>query len=67
MIMPDVLIVENYRAISAIGLLDTIPAIALPYLASAFAIFLLSITVAIFCDERAGLRLGVPCARMTMQ
>jgi hypothetical protein len=26
-----------------------------------------SITVAIFCDERAGLRLGVPCARMTMQ
>jgi sn-glycerol 3-phosphate transport system permease protein len=41
MIMPDVLIVENYRAISAIGLLDTIPAIALPYLASAFAIFLL--------------------------
>src|SRR3954468_3796455 len=32
MIMPDVLIVENYRAISALGLLDTIPAIALPYL-----------------------------------
>jgi sn-glycerol 3-phosphate transport system permease protein len=41
MIMPDVLIVENYRAISALGLLDTIPAIGLPYLASAFAIFLL--------------------------
>jgi sn-glycerol 3-phosphate transport system permease protein len=41
MIMPDVLIVENYRAVSALGLLDTIPAIALPYLASAFAIFLL--------------------------
>jgi sn-glycerol 3-phosphate transport system permease protein len=41
MIMPDVLIVENYRAISTLGLLDTIPAIALPYLASAFAIFLL--------------------------
>ena len=41
MIMPDVLIVENYRAISGLGLLDTIPAIALPYLASAFAIFLL--------------------------
>ena len=30
MIMPDVLIVENYRAISALGLLDTIPAIGLP-------------------------------------
>ena len=36
MIMPDVLIVENYRVISALGLLDTIPAIGLPYLASAF-------------------------------
>jgi sn-glycerol 3-phosphate transport system permease protein len=41
MIMPDVLIVENYRVISKLGLLDTIPAIALPYMASAFAIFLL--------------------------
>ena len=41
MIMPDVLIVENYRIIGKLGLLDTIPAIALPYLASAFAIFLL--------------------------
>jgi sn-glycerol 3-phosphate transport system permease protein len=41
MIMPDVLIVENYRAIARLGLLDTIPAIALPYLASAFGIFLL--------------------------
>jgi sn-glycerol 3-phosphate transport system permease protein len=39
--MPDVLIVENYRAIAKLGLLDTIPAIALPYLASAFGIFLL--------------------------
>jgi sn-glycerol 3-phosphate transport system permease protein len=41
MIMPDVLIVENYRVVSKLGLLDTIPAIALPYMASAFAIFLL--------------------------
>jgi sn-glycerol 3-phosphate transport system permease protein len=41
MIMPDVLIVENYRMIGTLGLLDTIPAIALPYLASAFGIFLL--------------------------
>ncbi|MGY3159201.1 carbohydrate ABC transporter permease [Bradyrhizobium elkanii] len=41
MIMPDVLIVENYRAIARLGLLDTIPAIALPYMASAFGIFLL--------------------------
>jgi sn-glycerol 3-phosphate transport system permease protein len=41
MIMPDVLIVENYRTISFLGILDSIPAIALPYVASAFGIFLL--------------------------
>src|SRR3984893_7452356 len=36
MIMPDVLIVENYRTMSWLGLVDTIPGIALPYVASAF-------------------------------
>jgi len=41
MIMPDVLIVENYRTMSRLGILDSIPAIALPYVASAFGIFLL--------------------------
>jgi sn-glycerol 3-phosphate transport system permease protein len=41
MIMPDVLIVENYRTMGLLGLRDTIPAIALPYMASAFGIFLL--------------------------
>jgi sn-glycerol 3-phosphate transport system permease protein len=41
MIMPDVLIVENYRTMSVLNLVDTIPAIALPYIASAFGIFLL--------------------------
>ena len=41
MIMPDVLIVENYRTMARLGLVDTIPAIALPYIASAFGIFLL--------------------------
>jgi sn-glycerol 3-phosphate transport system permease protein len=41
MIMPDVLIVENYRTMSKLGLVDSIPAIALPYVASAFGIFLL--------------------------
>jgi len=41
MIMPDVLIVENYRTMSWLGILDSIPAIALPYVASAFGIFLL--------------------------
>ena len=30
MIMPDVLIVENYRTMSALGILDSIPAIGLP-------------------------------------
>jgi sn-glycerol 3-phosphate transport system permease protein len=41
MIMPDVLIVENYRTMAALGLKDTILAIGLPYMASAFGIFLL--------------------------
>jgi sn-glycerol 3-phosphate transport system permease protein len=41
MIMPDVLIVENYRTMNALGILDSIPAIGLPYMASAFGIFLL--------------------------
>jgi sn-glycerol 3-phosphate transport system permease protein len=41
MIMPDVLIVENYRTLGHLGLLDSIPAIGLPYFASAFGIFLL--------------------------
>jgi sn-glycerol 3-phosphate transport system permease protein len=41
MIMPDVLIVENYRTMTALGLKDTIVSIGLPYMASAFGIFLL--------------------------
>jgi sn-glycerol 3-phosphate transport system permease protein len=41
MIMPDVLIVENYRTMSALGLVDTVVAIGLPYMASAFGTFLL--------------------------
>jgi sn-glycerol 3-phosphate transport system permease protein len=41
MIMPDALIVENYRTMAKLGLVDTITAIALPYIASAFGIFLL--------------------------
>jgi sn-glycerol 3-phosphate transport system permease protein len=41
MIMPDVLIVEYYRTMSVLGILDSIPAIGLPYMASAFGIFLL--------------------------
>jgi sn-glycerol 3-phosphate transport system permease protein len=41
MVMPDVLIVENYRMMTTLGLKDTILAIGLPYMASAFGIFLL--------------------------
>lgn len=41
MIMPDVLIVENYRIMSWLNINDTIFAIGLPYFASAFGIFLL--------------------------
>ena len=41
MIMPDVLVVENYSTMSKIGVLDSTLAISLPYMASAFGIFLL--------------------------
>ena len=41
MIMPDILLVENYKTMSKLGLIDTMLGIGLPYFASAFAIFLL--------------------------
>jgi sn-glycerol 3-phosphate transport system permease protein len=41
MVMPDVLIVENYRTMSQLGILDSTLAIGLPYMASAFGVFLL--------------------------
>ena len=41
MIMPEVLIVENYVTMSKLGAVDTILGIGLPYMASAFGIFLL--------------------------
>lgn len=41
LVMPDILIVENYRTMRLLNLVDTIPAIALPYVASGFGIFLL--------------------------
>ncbi len=41
LIMPEVLLVENYHTMSVLGILDSLPAIGLPYMASAFGIFLL--------------------------
>jgi len=41
MVMPDILLVENYKTMARLGLVDTLFAIGLPYFASAFAIFLL--------------------------
>ena len=41
MIMPDILLVENYKTMARLGLVDTLLAIGLPYFASAFCIFLL--------------------------
>jgi sn-glycerol 3-phosphate transport system permease protein len=41
MIMPDILLVENYKTMARLNLVDTLLAIGLPYFASAFAIFLL--------------------------
>ena len=51
MIMPDVLIVENYRTMTLLGLKDTILAIGLPNMASAFGIFLLRQTVKVVPRE----------------
>ncbi len=41
MIVPEILIIENYRTMSNLGLVDSILGIGLPYMASAFGIFLL--------------------------
>ncbi len=41
MVMPEVLIVENYRTLAGFSLVDTHIGVGLPYLASAFGIFLL--------------------------
>lgn len=40
-ILPEVLIVENYAIVAKLGLFDTALGIGLPYMASAFGIFLL--------------------------
>ncbi len=78
MVTPDVLMVENYQTIGQLGLVDTLPGIALPYLGSAFGIFLLRQTfrtVPQDLDDAARLaglgvlgriwRLYVPLARPT--
>ena len=40
-ILPEVLIVENYRVAASLGLLDSLLGIGMPYMASAFGIFLM--------------------------
>lgn len=40
-ILPEVLIVENYRIAASLGLLDSLLGIGAPYMASAFGIFLM--------------------------
>jgi len=41
MVAPEILLVQNYRTIATLGLVDTLTAVGLPYVASAFGIFLL--------------------------
>jgi sn-glycerol 3-phosphate transport system permease protein len=41
LVMPNMLIVENYRTVAQLGLVNHLLAIGLPYFASAFGIFLL--------------------------
>ena len=56
LVMPDILIVQNYQTMRSFGLIDTIAAIGLPYIASGFGIFLLRqtfLTVPKELDEAA--------------
>ncbi|MCW5690450.1 MAG: carbohydrate ABC transporter permease, partial [Pseudolabrys sp.] len=41
MVTPDVLILENYRTLQKLNLIDTLTGVGIPYVASAFGIFLL--------------------------
>lgn len=41
MVTPDVLILENYRTLQKLNLTDTLSGVGIPYVASAFGIFLL--------------------------
>ena len=41
MVTPDVLILENYRTLQEMNLIDTLTGVGIPYVASAFGIFLL--------------------------
>ena len=79
MVVPEVLISENYTTMARLGLVDTITAIGLPYVASAIAIFLLRQTfksVPKELDEAAEMegcghlqllwRVYVPLARPTL-
>lgn len=79
MIAPDILISENYTTMAHLQLVDTIPAIGLPYIASAFGIFLLRQTfksMPIELDEAAEIegagrlsrlwRVYVPLAKPTL-
>ena len=63
LVMPDILIVENYKTMRALGLVDTILAIGLPYMASGFGIFLLRqtfMTIPRELDEAARIEGAVP-------
>jgi sn-glycerol 3-phosphate transport system permease protein len=79
MVVPEVLISENYTTMARLGLVDTIAGIGLPYIASAIAIFLLRQTfksVPKELDEAAEMegcghlqllwRVYVPLARPTL-
>ncbi len=78
MIVPEVLIVQNYSTLATFNLIDTITGIGLPYMASAFGIFLLRQsfkTIPRELEDAARMegcgvlgvlwRVYVPCARPT--
>jgi len=75
-ILPEVLIVENYRVAASLGLLDSLPGIGAPYMASAFGIFLivtnspstrpLTVGLSLFAAPESGVDISVISAATVM-
>lgn len=66
MVMPEILIVENYQTLADLNMLDTHLGVGLPYLASAFGIFLLRQTFKTIPQELEDAALIEGCSRLQL-
>ncbi|WP_420547997.1 carbohydrate ABC transporter permease [Curvivirga sp.] len=64
MVVPEILIVENYQTVASMDILDTYLAVGLPYFASAFGIFLLRQTFMTVPQELENAALVEGCSRL---